>query len=514
MYKIAFLNFINDIETSSICLGQLSLASILNENNFEVTIIDIPFLKKNLNIEDYFSYENITSLADYISKLDIQLIDIYSIADDYVQILYLCKLIKGLNKSIKIVLGGPQASVTARTTLNNFTCIDGIGIGEGERYICDFLKFIIEENWSSLREIKGIAFRNSENIFYGGTPKLLQNLDELPIFPIPSYMVENLRFLYLDVGRGCPFNCTFCSTNTFWHRCYRLKSAKRIVEEINFYYKEYGIKDFSFTHDLFTLNKELVIDICNAIISNNLEINWSCSSRVDTLDDELIQIMKLAGCNSIYLGIETGSVRMQKSIKKNLNISSVINLIKKLKQNKYVVTTSFIFGFPDEDYEDLSATMNLVRDLSLLNVNAIQLHQLLVYPETSLFKNYKDRLKEGIKLRSLDKDNPYEKELSEMIKNNTDLFSQYYVFDTPILKEFQGLDVYMEFIFPLLYKYLSLTYKELLKLYNYDLLEIFQQYKKAIQGKVNNSIYAVDRLIESVGDKNLSELYSFEKKQF
>ena len=223
---------------------------------------------------------------------------------------------------------------------------------------------------------------------------LLQDLDELPW---PAYDLHPIRELGLtslrvEAGRGCPFNCTFCSTASFFGRRYRLKSAERLVGELDFLHAAYGIAHFELTHDMFTANKHKVRRFCETVVQRGY--TWSCSARMDCVDSELLVTMHEAGCRSIYYGVETGSARMQKISRKHLDLALVEPILDVTSRVGMKAVVSTITGYPEEKEEDQDATLDLlgtclVRAADLIS---LQLHLLTPEPGTELHAEYGDRL--------------------------------------------------------------------------------------------------------------------------
>src|SRR5262249_48402881 len=133
--------------------------------------------------------------------------------------------------------------------------------------------------------------------------------------------------MFLEVGRGCPFQCEFCSTAPYWHRRHRVKSPTRILEEIRTVQHLFGTKRVHFTHDLFTTNGTWVKSMCEALIGAGSPVGWTCSARTDTVDEYLLSLMKEAGCSAIYFGLESGSERILREIKKNIPLSHSLEII-------------------------------------------------------------------------------------------------------------------------------------------------------------------------------------------
>ena len=221
----------------------------------------------------------------------------------------------------------------------------------------------------------------------------LIDLDTLPYinFDLIPY-ANKIESFPLDVGRGCPYNCKYCSTKSFWKRTYRLKSSSRIILEIKDIMQKYNVNRFEFQHDLFTADKHRIIHFCDSLMNEKIDIKWSCSCRIDTLDKEMIEKMSLAGCDSIFLGIETGSQYMQKVINKNLNLANIWNIITLLQQYNFKIKVSFIYGFPEEKQDDIRMTLAVIKRLLEHKVIDITIGYITFLPSTQYYDEYKDVL--------------------------------------------------------------------------------------------------------------------------
>ncbi|QIB26837.1 B12-binding domain-containing radical SAM protein [Caloranaerobacter azorensis] len=264
----------------------------------------------------------ITKNSTYNINKNSRIICFYTMCNSYHNIILLAKYLKKKREDLIILLGGPQASLTAKLTLETFPWIDIIGIGEGETIIEPLIKALSKQ--SSISHIQGIAYRENGKVICNPKPNLIKDLDELPFIDYDLVNIEDYdEYVALDVGRGCPYECIYCSTKTFWNRRYRLKSINRIIDEIKHLKNKYNRNKFNFVHDSFVSSKLKILKFCEKILDEGLMIKWTCSARIDNLDEEVIIAMKKAGCTEIFLGIETGSTKLQKDIKKNLKLSRV-----------------------------------------------------------------------------------------------------------------------------------------------------------------------------------------------
>ncbi|MBE6934492.1 MAG: B12-binding domain-containing radical SAM protein [Ruminococcaceae bacterium] len=196
----------------------------------------------------------------------------------------------------------------------------------------------------------------------------------------------------IDAGRGCPFGCSYCSTKTFWGRKYRLKSPRRIAEEIQQIHEHFGATQFNFEHDMFTMNKKSITETCRLIKSFDFKIFWRCSARIDCIDEALIDTMFDAGMRILYIGIETGSARMQKIINKNLDLNIVLPMLSYIRKKGVSVVTSFIYGFPEETEEDISATIALIGEIAKIGGVQIHTHLCTFLAGTELWERFHSQM--------------------------------------------------------------------------------------------------------------------------
>ena len=210
--------------------------------------------------------------------------------------------------------------MTSKETLENYPFVDIVARGEGETYITELVSAILKK--SSLATVKGVAYRDEKgSICLTEMPSIIkgEELKEYTVLDLEQQPIVNKSRAYsVEAGRGCPYGCSFCSTSIFWGRNFRIKPIEDIIYEVKYLRENYGIKRFRLEHDLFTANRNYIIQFCHALKKENLDITWGCSSRIDILDEDMMQNLKEAGCNSIYIGFETGSQNMQKKLKKNI----------------------------------------------------------------------------------------------------------------------------------------------------------------------------------------------------
>lgn len=370
-------------------LGLISLIAVLERGGHEGLLYDpkveIARGKLQLNSSLY------RDMAKQILEMNPDVVGLTSLGCNFICTAKVAGYLRSWMPELPILLGGPHATVLDRVILRSFPQFDVIARSEAECTILPLLEALPNR---AFFDVPGITFRAAGAIWQNEGEPRIDDLDTLPLPAYHHYPVRelNLTSLRVEAGRGCPFQCTFCSTASFFGRKYRLKSSERLVMELDSLHDTYGINEFSLTHDLFTVNRRKVSEFCDAVAGRGY--TWKCSARMDCVDDGLLEQMWAAGCQSIYYGIEAGSERMQKISKKHLDLKLFDPILSTTQRLGMSATVSFITGYPEETREDQNATLDLVgacfaRDTSPLNV---QLHLLTPEPGTELLQNYRDQI--------------------------------------------------------------------------------------------------------------------------
>lgn len=468
--------FVNDIhftkDVSHPQIGQLILEKILVDR-FSVETVNFDYLYQN-NILEFTEdiSRNISVCGEYILSKDPKIVGFYTICDSFVFTVQIAEFIKERNSNITIIFGGPHASLTSAECLKSLPFLDVVAIGESELTIIPLVECLLDKK--DLSTVKNVAFRGDKgDIIFTKKERLLKG-EELHAYTVLDYSPFKLNFndtFELEGGRGCPFACTFCSTSMFWGRQYRVKPVEHIIEEMQAVYKLYGIKKFYIVHDMFTANREYILKFCDCLEHVEQRFEWNCSARVDCLPDDVLERMYGAGCRKIYVGIETGSQRMQVRINKNLCIDEILPKINKMIELGIEVTASFIYGYPEETTSDFKETITLLEQLLLRNV-IVQLHRFSPLPETIEFNRAKGMLSFGNIISdfcSFDNRIAAEKTYS-MIKLNEKLYSQYYYVDNDVYRRFGRFDY---FLYSIMNVYLIYTQVCSLAIEEMGLIELY-----------------------------------------
>ena len=308
-------------------------------------------------------------------------------SDSYHHVLQICERIKEMLPGCLIVLGGPHASAVSKRTLQRYSCVDFIVQGEGEVTFAELLRSIMS---GSKDRVAGVVQRNKKEepgVETGIARPQVGLLDSLPFPAYDLYRPDPGEEIFLEVGRGCPFQCTFCSTAPFWKRQHRVKSPARILAEINHLTMLYGPRRMHFTHDLFTVDRAWVRDVCKTLIDSGSPARWTCSSRTDTIDEELLHLMATAGCSAIYFGLESGSEQIVRDVGKNIPKAHSFRMLKACLDAGITPNAGFIGGLPSEDEESLEETFTAYTQALELGCNPVHLFLFTPYADSSIFNS-------------------------------------------------------------------------------------------------------------------------------
>ena len=357
-------------------LGLMSLAASLRNSGHSPEILD--YL-----IEDF----NQDSLFKNVQKFD--LIGITSVSPHINNALNLAHLIKENFPNKIIVLGGAHASLLPQETIQNNPFIDFLIRGEGEKRIIQLIEYI--QGKRKLKELDGITFKKDNKIINIQPKEFIQNLDNLPmpaydLIPFKkysSYLQSQFQpTITMLTSRGCPFNCIYCSKPVFGSST-RTRSPESILKEIIFLKENYNIKEIIFYDDTFTLEKERIIKLCELIIENNIKINWKCETRVNSVDQKLLNLMKKAGCYMICYGIESGNQKILNILKKGITLEQIEKAIDITKKAKIKILGYFMIGIPEETKENIKETIAFAKKL---NPDYAQFSIATAYPGTELYQ--------------------------------------------------------------------------------------------------------------------------------
>jgi radical SAM superfamily enzyme YgiQ (UPF0313 family) len=345
-------------------LGSVLLATLAKGRGYTCTVIieDIESLKlQQLKQFDLVAISSITPTAPRA----------YAIAD-------YCREI-----NIPTILGGPHVTFNVEEALQH---TEYVIRGEGE---VAFLKFLeVLKNKDSFTTVPNLSYFVDGKIIHNAIGPCIKQLDELP-HPDFSLIHAGMKdiaggnIIPVQTSRGCPFDCTFCSVTTMFGRKYRTASVDYVLEEIMPYNENH--KNFIFFYDdHFTANRKRTIELCEKMIKNGFKLNWSAQVRADVAkDEELVKLMKEAGCYTLFIGFESINPESLIHMNKKQTHEEIENAINVIKRNKIAIHGMFVFGFDEDTPETCKATIQFARKF---NLESVQFLILTPFPGTPLHK--------------------------------------------------------------------------------------------------------------------------------
>ncbi len=344
--------------------GLCLIAAVCRKSGYDVGLIDAPSL--NLNFEETVN-KVLEQKPKYVGITAVT-ISIYNALD-------LAKLIKRKNSGIKIIIGGAHITAAVEETVKRLGSFFDIAVlGEGEITIIELLKAL--NNGTALSKVKGIAYFDKNKLRITAPQEFIKDLDTLP-FPAwdmlpdlgkhytpPAHTVKRFPAALLVSSRGCPGLCTFCDNKVFGRRL-RCYSADYVLNMIKYLQKNYGIKEVQFRDDNFLVFRDRLIEFCNKLIEEKIDLAWSCAGRVDMINPEMLALMKKAGCWQIWYGVESGSDSVLKAIRKNTGIEKISKAIINTKKAGISPCGFFMIGLPTETEEDIKKTIKLLLKLPI-----------------------------------------------------------------------------------------------------------------------------------------------------
>jgi len=303
----------------------------------------------------------------YVERNKPVLVGITAFTDEISSAGKVAKLIKRWLPKTVVVVGGPHASAIPVETLQEFEDFDIAVVGEGEETIVELVNVIRRKNSQSFKDIKGIAIRVNSDIKLN-LPR--GSVDDINTLPFPAWDLFELKYyntlLPVSTSRGCPYYCYFCNPNYLGKKI-RVKAFSKVVDEIEYCVENYGIVRFQFADATLSLLKDSAIPMCDELIKRDLnkKIEWDCEIRADSLNEELLNKMKAAGCRWVALGIETGNELILKEVvKKGETKDQMREAVKLVKKAGIRVRCFFILGHYKETVDTIKETIEFALELN------------------------------------------------------------------------------------------------------------------------------------------------------
>ena len=378
MFKVALINPVQSAKYPQPPMGLAIIAAVLERQGYQVAVVDANAL--GLQPED---------IVPMVT--DANVIGLTAMTPTVSTATSIAHHLKQGNPDLTIILGGAHATLLPEETLAAAPEIDIIIRGEGEQTIIDLLQAL--EYKQPLDEVLGISYRKDGKTVSTQERSTSVDLDSLPflayhLLPMQRYKPHPphgraLPFAAIITSRGCPYKCSFCS-KVFGSK-FRGQSPEKVVDEVAYYKDRFGVKELAFYDDVFTLDKKRAYAIADNIIKRGLKICWTCETRVNLVDKDLLSHIKQAGCYAVAYGIESASPEILDTLNKGITIDEVEEAIRITREVGLQTIGYFMLSSPGESPETISKTIEFAKKLKL---DFAQFAITIPFPGTQLYNLY------------------------------------------------------------------------------------------------------------------------------
>jgi radical SAM superfamily enzyme YgiQ (UPF0313 family) len=372
VYRAQYAVCTDDPYLSAMPVGMGTMAAFLQASGIEAKVVNLSAV----------SWESVTRLLGE-ERADVLALSVFT--HNRVAAKEMARLAKEIWPESKVICGGPHASQAAHDVLR-WPGVDGVVLGEGEVTLLELVQQWRDNAGRSLPSVTGFVSRVAAADQHDSPRAPIAQLDDLPFAHRGlhnSYGIDLRRQAeFIITSRGCPASCVFCSSPYFWGRKVRYRSATSILNEIRTIREELGLLYFSIRDDTFTSARKRVMEFCQQLITEQQYIVWNCQSRVTAVDEEMLAVMKRAGCECIQFGIESGSARMLGVLGKKISRQQIVKAVTAARSVGLQVSVYLIAGIPGETFADVAETELLLREI---RPHDGQVAPLVYYPGTTLF---------------------------------------------------------------------------------------------------------------------------------
>lgn len=336
-------------------VGLIYISNMLTINGCRVEIIDL-----------YLVPLSKTKFMDKLKSLGKPiLIGISSYTDSIQEAYKVALAAKEVYRDTPIIFGGPHVSFMYKEVMTECPIIDYCCIGEGEALMVELLEHL-QTGFPELPSIHNLVYRSKDAIRVNPKRGYISNLD---ILPLPYYSdllrsgMKQQEGLVFVSSRGCPGGCIFCASRALSGAKYRFHSAEWIISMIYYYQEKMTLQIFGSLDDSFTVNRHRLRKFVAYLKQLNIRKPWSCKSRVDVIDEEMVELLSSSHCKSVHVGVESGDDEVLRTIEKHITLSKVFEAIKLLASNGLRAECSFILGHPADTLETMEKTLILASRL-------------------------------------------------------------------------------------------------------------------------------------------------------
>jgi anaerobic magnesium-protoporphyrin IX monomethyl ester cyclase len=394
----------------SLPLGLAYIAAVLEQDGHQVSVIDALGEAPDRKVPDGDIHRLGLSIDEIVERIDadtkaVGVTLMWSYAWPIVR--ELLHRIREIRPDLKIVCGGEHFTATTQLSMEQAP-VDYIVRGEGEETAVALFRAL--ELGLDHSVIAGIAWRKpgedgGEEIVINPSRDRVKNIDEIPwpawhLFDVQGYdeneFITGIRYgrtVPILATRGCPYQCTYCSSPGMWTTRWYARTPKDVVDEIEKNVERYGASNFPFQDLTAILKRDWVVDFANEILERKLEITWQlpAGTRSEIIDDEVATLLRRSGCRSLNFAPESGSERTRKHMKKMLTDEKLFRAVKAARKNKLNIGIFLVLGYPTDEPQDMKATVRMIRRLALEGVDDVAAGFFFPLPNTEIFRELETR---------------------------------------------------------------------------------------------------------------------------
>jgi radical SAM superfamily enzyme YgiQ (UPF0313 family) len=396
---VSLTNFVSTISMPPI--GLAYIAAALRESGHDVTVVDGPGSAPR----NFFQFKNVRvrglTKEDIVERIpkDSEVIALGCMfTSNWVYVREIVKDIRARFPNAKLIMGGEHVTGFPELSLEQAP-LDAVVLGEGEEIVVHLLEHF--EKGTPLEELEGVAFRSSNgSIQVKPRYRRIKDIDSISwpawdLFDIQKYNEVNQphgasqgRFMPMLATRGCPFQCTFCTSPNMWTTEWIARDYKNVVDEMQNYQKHYGTSDFQFEDLTAIVRKDWIIDFCDEVVRRGMKITFQMPSgtRSESIDAEVAQKLKAAGCHEFAFAPESGDPEILEAIKKKVKLPAMYEAARNAMDAGINVGCFFIIGFPEDTYRSVLKTYAAMVKCALKGFTNVNLNAYSPQPNTESFQ--------------------------------------------------------------------------------------------------------------------------------
>ena len=371
-----------------------NLPSIVEEEKGYYPPLGLMYVAANLEKETDFAVEildtqvtemDYDSIREYLQKSKPDVVGIQTMTFTLIDAIMTARLVKEVLPKTHVCLGGPHVNIYPKESLS-IDAVDSLVLGEGEYTFTELAKRLHEGK--SIADLTGVASKENGKVVINPQKGFIEDLDALPhparhLTPYNDYyslIATRQPVTTMMTSRGCPYRCIFCDRPHLGSR-FRARSAESVVSEMEECIK-LGIHEMFLYDDTFTIKRQRVVEVTDAIVAKKLDVAWDIRARVNTMDEDLLQRLKKAGCKRIHYGVEAGTPEILKVLRKGINLEQVERVFRMTHKMGFTTLAYFMIGAPTETKEQIMATINFARKLK---TDFVHFSVLTPFPATELY---------------------------------------------------------------------------------------------------------------------------------